>query len=59
MEFDISALKSLCDNSCPPLKPIANKRYNEINLEDDSGMVKSLLTIVAIMPNKKIEEQGL
>ena len=37
---------------------MANKRYKEINFEDESGMLRSLLTSVAIIPNKKNKRTG-
>lgn len=55
----ISMLNTLCSNSCPPLKPIANKRYKEINLEEFGGISKSLFTSTANTPNTKNKSAGL
>lgn len=58
MEYNISELNSLCDNSCPPLKPIAKSKYNEINFEEESGIFKSLLNSVAMIPSTKNNNTG-
>lgn len=55
----ISKLKLLCANSCPPLKPIENNKYKEINLEELGGISKSLLNLVAMIPNRKNSNAGL
>ena len=54
----ISKVIILCANSCPPLKPIANNRYNEINVEEFSGIFKSLFKFTAIKPKKKNNKAG-
>lgn len=40
----ISELNALCANSCPPLNPMDNKRYSVINLDELSGIFRSLLS---------------
>ena len=55
----ISALNPLCESSCPPLNPIENNKYNEINLLLEAGISKSLFSLVAITPNKKNRRVGL
>jgi hypothetical protein len=42
IDHPISKVNPSCDNSCPPLKPIANNRYKEINFEELAGISKSL-----------------
>src|SRR5574343_1540449 len=54
-----SRVNPLCVNSCPPLNPIENNKYSEINREVDSGMLKSLLTMVANTPSRKNNKVGL
>ena len=54
----ISAVKVSCDNSCPPLKPMDNNKYREINLEELSGIFKSLLKNTAIIPRIKNNNAG-
>ncbi len=58
IEYMISASKSLCESSWPPLNPIAKSKYNDINLLDDLGISKSLFTMAAIIPNKKNKSVG-
>jgi hypothetical protein len=55
----ISGSNGLCANSCPPLNPMEKSRYSDINLLEDSGISKSLLTMVANMPSKKNNKVGL
>ena len=45
-------------NSAPPLKPIENKRYKEINALEAGGISKSLLTYFAIIPRIKKSKVG-
>ena len=54
----ISLVNVSCDNSCPPLNPIANKRYKEMNLEEFGGISKSLFKYTAMMPNTKNNNAG-
>lgn len=54
----ISSVKWLCANSCPPLKPMENKRYIEINLDVFEGISKSLFKRVARMPRRKNSSAG-
>jgi hypothetical protein len=58
-ELIISVLKPLCDNSCPPLNPIENNKYREMNLLEEAGISKSLFTKVAKIPNRKNKSVGL
>ena len=58
-ENAISLVNVLCANSCPPLKPIENNKYNDINLAEDSGIVKSLFKRTAKIPNTKNSRVGL
>ena len=58
-DHTISNLKWLWANSCPPLKPIENKRYSEMNFEVLSGISKSLLSLVAMIPRRKNNKAGL
>ncbi len=54
----ISFVNVSCDNSCPPLKPIANNKYREINFEELAGISKSLLKYTAIKPSIKNSNAG-
>jgi hypothetical protein len=54
-----SLVNPLCANSSPPLNPIENNKYSEINLEELAGISKSLFTTAAITPNKKNSNVGL
>ena len=58
-EYAISEVNWLWASSCPPLKPIEKSRYKEMNLADDSGMVRSLLILMATIPNIKKSSVGL
>jgi len=58
MDKNISGVNVSCDNSCPPLNPIANKRYIDMNLEEFGGISKSLLNTTAIIPSIKKVKQG-
>jgi hypothetical protein len=49
----------LCASSSPPLKPIENNKYNEINREELAGISKSLFTVAATTPSKKNSNVGL
>lgn len=55
----ISVENDSCDNSCPPLKPIENNRYKEINFEEFAGISKSLFNLTAIIPKIKNKNAGL
>ncbi len=55
----MSQLGVLCDNSCPPLKPMANSRYSDKNLLVLSGITRSLFTTAAIIPSRKKRRTGL
>ena len=57
-ERSTSSLNPLCDNSCPPRNPIANKRYKEINLEELAGNAKSLFSTTARIPRMKNRNVG-
>jgi hypothetical protein len=59
MESMISVVNASCDNSCPPLKPIANNKYSEMNFEELAGISRSLFTYTAIMPSTKNNKAGL
>ncbi len=50
--------KCSCDNSCPPLNPIENSKYNEINLEVWSGMDRSLFMSTDTIPRIKKSSAG-
>lgn len=54
----ISVLKVSCDNSCPPLKPIANNKYKEMNFEEFCGISKSLFKHTATIPSTKKSRAG-
>jgi hypothetical protein len=58
-DHEISEVQGLCWSSCPPLKPMENKRYSDINLKEDSGISRSLLIKTATMPSKKNKIVGL
>jgi hypothetical protein len=55
----ISLLKVSWDNSCPPLNPIANNKYNEINLDELGGISKSLFKYTEMIPSTKKSSAGL
>jgi hypothetical protein len=59
MDNKISLFQALCDNSCPPLNPIAKSRYKEMNLDEEGGISRSLFNKAAIIPNKKNNRAGL
>lgn len=59
MDNAISESKCSCDNSWPPLKPMANNKYNEINFEEFGGISKSLFRYTAIIPSTKNNKAGL
>jgi len=52
-------VKPLCANSCPPLKPMENNKYREINLLDDAGISRSLFIMTARTPSTKNNRVGL
>ena len=54
----ISLLKASCDNSCPPLKPMAKSRYMEMNFDILAGISKSLFTYTAMIPRTKNNNAG-
>ncbi|EKR99567.1 hypothetical protein LEP1GSC125_3362 [Leptospira mayottensis 200901122] len=53
-----SWVNMVLDNSCPPLKPMAKRRYIEKNLDSDSGMTKSDLKKTTPIPRKKNNTGG-
>jgi hypothetical protein len=59
IERPISVVNVSCDNSCPPLNPIENNKYNEINLEELGGISRSLFKQTARIPKKKNNNAGL
>lgn len=59
IDHPISMVNVSCDNSCPPLKPIENNKYSEINFEELGGISKSLFKYTANMPNTKKSKAGL
>jgi hypothetical protein len=54
-----SSVNVSCDNSCPPLKPIENSKYREINFAELAGISKSLFKRTAMMPKRKNKKAGL
>ncbi len=58
IDKSISWLNTSCDNSCPPLNPIDNNKYNDINFEVLGGISKSLFISTAITPNTKNKSAG-
>jgi hypothetical protein len=52
-------LNWLWANSWPPLKPMENRRYREINLDELAGISKSLFNLTAIIPRIKNKNAGL
>ena len=59
MAIITSSVMLSCANSCPPLNPIENKRYKEINFAELDGISKSLFSRTAMMPNRKNRNAGL
>ncbi len=59
IDHKISMVNASRDNSCPPLKPMANNKYNDINLDELGGISKSLLMYTATIPNTKNKRAGL
>ena len=59
IEKPISLVNVSCDSSCPPLNPIENNKYNEINFDELSGISKSLFTETAMIPSTKNNKAGL
>ena len=54
----ISQFTWLCANSLPPLNPMDNNRYMEMNLEELSGILRSFLNCTARIPNMKNKSAG-
>ena len=56
---NISIVKWLWANSSPPLNPMENSKYREINFEEFSGISKSLFNLTASTPKIKNSNAGL
>jgi hypothetical protein len=50
---------TLWESSWPPLKPMENKRYRVINLEELAGISRSLFNWTAKRPRQKNNKEGL
>ena len=59
IEYKISLENGVNASSWPPLKPMANKRYRDMNLLEECGISRSLFTLAAMIPNTKKSNVGL
>ncbi len=59
IDHPISLVKVSCDNFRPPLNPIANKRYSDINFDELGGISNSLFNTQPVYQTQKTVTRGL